>query len=81
MRKMKSDFGATVNVVEHIILENGWEYYVTDNKFDDEIVQCVVMGFETELGDVWMPELKGLIRSRTKDLTDLMPCPGWKWAS
>ena len=79
MRQMKSKYGTIINVVEHIILKNGWEYYVTDNKFDTDIIQCVVMGFETEMGDVYMPELKGHIVSRTKDLAELAPCEGWEW--
>ena len=81
MRQMKSKYGSVINVVEHIILRNGWEYYVTDNKFEDDIIQCVVMGYETELGDVYMPELKGHIVSRTKDLADLAPCDGWEWVA
>ena len=79
MRQMKSKYGTIINVVEHIILKNGWEYYVTDQKFDTDIIQCVVMGFETEMGDVYMPELKGHIVSRTKDLAELAPCEGWEW--
>ena len=59
--------------------KNGWEYYVTDRKFDTDIIQCVVMGYETEMGDVYMSELKGHIASRTKDLSELAPCEGWEW--
>lgn len=81
MRKMQNSYGSQITVVEHIILKNGWEYYVTDNKFEDDIVQCVVMGYETEMGDVYMPELKGHIASRTKDLSDLAPCEGWTWCA
>ena len=78
---MQNSYGSQITVVEHIILKNGWEYYVTDDKFDDGIVRCVVMGYETEMGDVCMPELKGHIASRTKDLSDLAPCEGWTWCA
>jgi hypothetical protein len=77
---MKNKYGSTINVVEHIILRNGWEYYVTDEKFDDDTIQCVVMGYETEIGDVYMPEIKPYIVSKTKNLNELAPCQGWEWA-
>lgn len=79
MRQMKSKTGAQINVVEHIILKNGWEYYVTDDVFEDSIVKCLVLGFEIELGDVDLKELKGSILSRSTDLNELLPCPGWAW--
>lgn len=70
-----------LNVVEHIILRNGWEYYVTD-QFDadtPDIKLCLVMGHETELGDVYMPELKPYIISRTKNL-NILPAEEWEWS-
>lgn len=76
---MKSPYGTIINVVEHIILKNGWEYYVTDDSFDENTVQCLVMGFETEMGDVYMPEIKPYILSRTKHLDTIAPCQGWEW--
>lgn len=80
MRTMINSFGTKINVVEHIILKNGWEYYVTDEKFDKDTIMCVVMGFETEAGDVYMPEIKPYIVSRTRDLNDLAPAEGYEWA-
>ena len=77
-RQMKKG-NSTINVVEHIMLKNFWEYYVTDNKFNDDIVQCLVMGAETELGDVSLEEIKPYITLRTKDLDDIMPASGWAW--
>ncbi len=68
------------NITEHIIIKNFWEYYVTDNKFTDDIVQCLVMGIETGIGDVSLEEIKPYIMTRTKDLDDVMPAPGWSWA-
>ena len=80
MRTMTNEYGSKINVVEHIILKNGWEYFVTNNKFDKDTVQCLVMGFETELGDVYLPEIKPYIVSRTRNLNDLMPATGWQWS-
>lgn len=80
MKTMQNKSGSKINVVEHIILKNGWEYYVTDDKHDKDTVLCLVMGFETELGDVYMPEIKPYIVSRTRDLGGLAPAEGWEWA-
>ena len=79
MRKMTMPFGGTINVVEHIIVKNFWEYYVTDQKFDNDIVQCYVMGIENELGDVSMAEIKPFIISRTKNLKGVAPASNCKW--
>ena len=79
MRTMISDYGTKIKVVSHIILKNGWEYYVTDKKFNKDTIQCLVMGFETELGDVYLPEVIPYAVSRTADLSEVMPAEGWKW--
>lgn len=79
MRTMTNQYGSKLNVIEHIILKNGWEYYVTDDKHDKDTIRCLVMGFETELGDVYMPEIKPYMVSRTRDLSDLAPASGWQW--
>jgi len=81
MKVMKSKYGTTINVTEHIILRNGWEYYVTDDKHDKDTIRCVVMGLETEMGDVYLPEIKPYIVSRTRDLNDLAPAEGWEWVA
>ena len=81
MKAMKSKYGTTINVTEHIILRNGWEYYVTDDKHDKDTIRCVVMGLETEMGDVYLPEIKPYIVSRTRDLSDLAPAEGWEWVA
>ena len=74
--------GSTVlNITQHIILKNGWEYYVTDNKHSADIVCCLVYGQETELGDVSLNEIKPYIVSRTRELAEVMPCPDWRWIS
>lgn len=81
MRTMEHiDSKTKLNVVEHIILKNFWEYYVTDRPSDDEnIKECFVMGFENELGDVYIPEIRPYIISKTKDLENVAPASGFRW--
>lgn len=80
MRKMKnSKTGKVINIVRHGITKNFWEYYITDNRFDSNTVQCLVMGFETELGDVYMPEVQPYFISQSSDLEEVMPASGWEW--
>ena len=80
MRKMTNDDGSiTLNITQHIILKNLWEYYVTDQKFNDHIIECLVVGNFTEIGDVDMNEIKPYIISTADPFEDLLPAPGWKW--
>jgi hypothetical protein len=78
-RKMEYN-GQVVTVYEHIILRNLWEYYILDNNNED-IRLAIVMGFETEMGDVSMSEIKPFVISRTKvtNKTQIMPVAGGKW--
>ena len=78
-RKMRK--GQTeLTVVQHIILANFWEYYVTDEDTGDpDVKTCLVLGFENEIGDVYIPEIEPFIRSRTPVLKSVMPAPGWEW--
>lgn len=81
MRRMTDGYG-TVRVREWIILSNAWEYYVIDSEIDLErpsIVLAVVCGFETEIGYVCLEEIEPYIRSRTKNLSSLLPADGWRW--
>lgn len=79
MRIMIDSKGNELEIVEHIMLRNMWEYYVTTDVYQDDIVLCLVMGFETELGDVPLNEIKPYIISRTKDLANVMPASGYSW--
>lgn len=82
MRQMRcTKTKSVINVTSHFILKNGWEYYVTDNIFDKEnqIVTCLVMGFEIELGDVYLPEVLPYKISQTTELNEVMPAQGWEW--
>ncbi len=78
MRKMTNDI-TTLNIKKIIITKNFWEYFITDNKFNDDIVEALVMGFETEIGDVSLSEIKPYILSQSTNLTNVMPASGWKW--
>jgi hypothetical protein len=83
MRHKKS--GEVLNVREFIITKgNLWEYYVLDeNEKDDDIQFCLVRGFEQELGDVYMPEIKPYISVRVKvtekNYHEIMPAIGYEW--
>lgn len=79
--KMKQNVtGITLNITEHIILKNWWEYYITDRKdLPEGIREALVLGFEDEIGDVSLEEIRPYIQSRTSDLTEVMPAPGWRW--
>jgi hypothetical protein len=79
MRKMVDQNGTELEIVEHIILRNMWEYYVTTDVFQDDIVMCLVMGDFTELGDVSLDEIKPYVISRTRDLANVMPADGYRW--
>ena len=84
MRKMiKGDL--KLNVVEHIMTTNMWEYYILANEPDThapdpDIVYALVMGFEDEIGTVSMSEIKPYILSRTTELSTIFPASGYQWS-
>lgn len=78
MRVMESDHGSKLKVEQHIILRNGWEYYL-EKADSDGVAFGFVMGFENELGYVYVPEILPHAISRTNDLSELFPASGWKW--
>ena len=84
MRKMIRG-NLKLNVVEHIILRNMWEYYILADEPDThapdpDIVYALVMGFNDEIGTVSMSEIKPHVISRTTDLSEIMPADGYEWA-
>ena len=79
MRTMETEYGSKLNITQHIITANLWEYYVTNSDYTDDIVLCLVVGDEQELGDVSLAEIKPYIISNTTNLTDLLPAPNCKW--
>ena len=82
MRKM-SKGNLKLDVVEHIILRNMWEYYVLADEQGDEpdpdIKYALVMGFEDEIGTVSLSEIKPHVISRTTDLNEIMAASGYEW--
>ena len=73
-----------LDVVEHIILRNMWEYFVLANEPDThapdpDIVYALVMGFENEIGTVSLSEIKPHVFSRTSNLNEIMPASGFQW--
>ena len=83
MRKMTKG-NLKLDVVEHIILRNMWEYYVLADEPDThapdpDIVYALVMGDYDEIGTVSLSEIKSHIFSRTTDLNEIMPATGYKW--
>ena len=70
-----------LEIVEHIILKNYWEYYILkdDEYSTEDIKTALVMGDATELGDVSLAEMEPYIKSRTSNLSELMPAAGYKW--
>ena len=81
MRKMKNvEFGNVLEVSQHIITKNFWEYYLTEEETNDDDVKFgYVMGFENELGYVYLPEIKPYILNSTKNLNEVMPADGYEW--
>ena len=73
-----------LDVVEHIMLRNMWEYFVLADEAGDEpdsdIKYALVMGFEDEIGTVSMSEIKPHVISRTSDLDEILPASGYQWA-
>ena len=83
MRKMVKG-NLKLDVVEHIILRNMWEYYVLADEAGDEpdsdIKYALVMGFNDEIGTVSLSEIKPHVISRTSRLDEIMPASGYEWA-
>ena len=83
MRKMIKG-NLKLDVVEHIILRNMWEYFVLADEAGDEpdsdIKYALVMGFNDEIGTVSMSEIEPHVFSRTSDLDGILPASGYQWA-
>lgn len=71
--------GQKLNIVKHMITKHGWEYYITDDKNNtDDVKFCLVMGFETEMGDVYIPEVLPHVIS-IYGPEEIAPAEGWEW--
>jgi hypothetical protein len=80
-RKMRRvDTGTVVNVYSYATNQMFWEYYFLDPKPDSQKnMRAIVLGFETDMGDVHIPEIQPYLMSFTRDVSALMPAPGWEW--
>lgn len=72
------------NVKELIITKNLWEYFILEEEdrpedLPENIQMALVMGFETEIGDVDLEEIKPYVISKTTNLLEVMPPTGWAW--
>jgi len=70
----------TFAVAQHIILRNGWEYYLEEAD-NDGVAFGFVMGLENEWGSVYLPEIEPYIASIAKGsmLDDIIPPYGYYW--
>ena len=67
-------------VTQHIILRNGWEYYLEQTD-EDGYAFGYVMGFANEWGMVDLAEIKPYIVSRVtgETLNEIMAPAGYLW--
>ena len=70
---------AELEVVEHVILQNMWEYFVTEKPDEHGVGWALVVGDAVEYGTVAEYDIRKYGISRTTDLTELMPAPNWSW--
>ncbi len=81
MRRMINEQGTKVDVVEHIMLSNLWEYYILEAADENGIAFALVVGDYTEMGSVSMDEITPYIITRTTDMDEIMPAPMWSWCT
>lgn len=79
MKMVNNKTGESMEVESHIILKNFWEYYFVKGTRELDVQKALVMGYETEFGSVYLPEIKPYIISKTKNLKEVLPAPGWHW--
>ena len=76
----------TINVVEHLITRNLWEYYIIDDPEDvnaEGYVTALIVDDHPipEIRSVYMSSITNDIISRTTQLydKDLLAAPNWEW--
>ena len=77
---VSNEGGEPFAVAQHIILRNGWEYYLEEAD-KEGYTFGYVMGFANEWGSVYLPELEPYIMSSVKgeELNEIMPPAGYYW--
>lgn len=68
-----------LNVTRFMMTKNMWEYFITDNPENEDIVEAYVMGFESELGDISIKEISPFTIVDTNELQSVMPPQGFVW--
>lgn len=82
MRKMRHiRSGVEFNVVEHIITENLYEYYVTEDKVSKDVKWCLAVKPMNEMETLYIPTIKKYILNRTKNLKIVYPAPDHEWVN
>jgi hypothetical protein len=68
-------------VFGHLMTGNFWEFYLLENPIGKDIVRCLVMGYENEIGDVSLSEIAPHVISvaKKRDFEALFPPTGWQW--
>lgn len=86
MMKMRNkESGSVLNIREFFMTKgNFWEYFVTDEEPKGSDIQfCLVRGFEQELGDVSMEEVRPYIITHvfvtSKNYHEISPAIGYEW--
>ena len=76
----KPVYSSRFSVAQHVILRNGWEYYLEEAD-SDGIAFGYVMGFANEWGSVSMDEVKPYTVSRVTGATldEVLPPQGYHW--
>lgn len=79
MRRMRYK-GQEFTVYAHAMTRNMWEYYLLDDA-EGDIRQALVLGFEQEIGDISLSEIRphliGFTEVRPGD--ELFPPPQGEW--
>ena len=79
MNEMKHlETGEILSVYRLIMTFNLWEYYILED-FGNDLVKALVLGYETEIGDVSLEEITPFILTDTRDLTQVLPATGYRW--
>lgn len=82
MKRINDD--RVVEVEEWFITKNGWEYYVIkDANNSKDLKLCLVLGYEQEMGDVYIPEIRPHLMGHTTKsrLSEILPAEGWQWVA
>ena len=81
-RKMRNvETGSVVTVHGWAATANSWEYYWLDKVAKGGVRFALVHGFETEMGDVDIREIRPYIMMTCKEenLDDIAPAVGYEW--